>query len=201
MRVYVESNFVVELSLRQEEVDACEEILALAVSRRVELVVPMIALLEPSETLRRRQAVMSDFATRLGENLRELERISLAGVAKGANQHLVKGFRDAINDWKPRLSAVRQSIARVARVLPLDVDLMDRAETLVFDGLMEKEPDALVLAAVIRDLTQHPAPALFVNRNTRDFDDHKSGLKSLGCDLLGTFSHALSRLRKLSPSP
>ncbi len=42
MRVYVESNFVLELVLEQEQHQACEEILALAASRTIELVLPTL---------------------------------------------------------------------------------------------------------------------------------------------------------------
>jgi hypothetical protein len=40
MTVYVESNFVLEQALQQEQCDACDEIQQLAVSGGVSLVVP-----------------------------------------------------------------------------------------------------------------------------------------------------------------
>ena len=51
MRVYVESNFVLELVLEQEQHQACEEILTLAASRTIELALPAFALIEPYESM------------------------------------------------------------------------------------------------------------------------------------------------------
>ena len=54
MNVYVESNFVLELALLQEQSASCEEILGLCEAGRVQLVVPAYSLAEPYETLVRR---------------------------------------------------------------------------------------------------------------------------------------------------
>ena len=54
MRVYVESNFVLELVLEQEQHLACREIVRLAEAGIIELVVPAFGLLEPYMTLHRR---------------------------------------------------------------------------------------------------------------------------------------------------
>jgi hypothetical protein len=50
MRVYAESNFVLELVLEHEQGTACEEVVCLAESRRVELALPAHALIEPYQT-------------------------------------------------------------------------------------------------------------------------------------------------------
>ena len=55
MNVYIESNFVLELALLQEQSSSCEEILGLCESRGVRFVVPAYSLAEPYETLTRRQ--------------------------------------------------------------------------------------------------------------------------------------------------
>jgi hypothetical protein len=44
---YVESNFVLELAFRQEDSASCEELLALAESRQIELLIPAYCLGEP----------------------------------------------------------------------------------------------------------------------------------------------------------
>ena len=51
MNVYVESNFVLELALLQEQSASGEAILRLGEEHRVHLVVPAYALVEPYETL------------------------------------------------------------------------------------------------------------------------------------------------------
>ena len=61
MTVYVESNFVLELALLQEQHESCDRVVSLASENRVRLVVPAYSLVEPYETLTRffkkRQAI------------------------------------------------------------------------------------------------------------------------------------------------
>lgn len=52
MRVYVESNFVLEIALEQEQHRACEDLVRLAEDAAIELVLPSFALLEPYHTHR-----------------------------------------------------------------------------------------------------------------------------------------------------
>ena len=51
MTVYVESNFVLEQALQQEQCDACDEILNLAVSGAISLLVPAFSLADPHQAL------------------------------------------------------------------------------------------------------------------------------------------------------
>ncbi len=51
MDVYVESNFVLELALLQEQYKSCQELLDLAESKKIRLIVPAFSLAEPYETL------------------------------------------------------------------------------------------------------------------------------------------------------
>jgi hypothetical protein len=55
MRVYAESNFVLEIVLEQEQHQACEELVSLASAGSIELVLPAFALLEPYQTIVRRK--------------------------------------------------------------------------------------------------------------------------------------------------
>ena len=51
MNVYVESNFVLELALLQEQFASCEKMLGLCRSGDIPLVIPAYSLAEPYETL------------------------------------------------------------------------------------------------------------------------------------------------------
>ena len=51
MTAYVESNFVLEHALQQEQSDACNGILDLAASGRISLVAPAFSLSEPHQAL------------------------------------------------------------------------------------------------------------------------------------------------------
>jgi hypothetical protein len=66
VNVYVESNFVLEHALEQEECDTCAEIIRLASANRLKLVIPAFSLAEPHYAIFGKAKTRS----RLGEDLR-----------------------------------------------------------------------------------------------------------------------------------
>lgn len=71
MNVYVESNFILELALQQEQAAACEKILSICEAGKAKLVLPAFCIAEPYETLVRRAKhrgnLSRDLATELGQ--------------------------------------------------------------------------------------------------------------------------------------
>jgi hypothetical protein len=65
MIVGVESNFVLELTFRQEEAADCTRILTFAKQKAIQLVIPACALFEPYETLIRRSKERDNVAREL----------------------------------------------------------------------------------------------------------------------------------------
>jgi hypothetical protein len=59
VNVYVESNFVLELALLQEQHASCEDILRLCEAGKAQLIIPAYSLAEPHETLRAHRKVAS----------------------------------------------------------------------------------------------------------------------------------------------
>lgn len=74
MIVAVESNFVLELTYRQEEAPECERIVELANSGAIRLAIPACALFEPFETLARRRINREEILKELRKELQELAR-------------------------------------------------------------------------------------------------------------------------------
>jgi predicted nucleic acid-binding protein len=74
MRVYAESNFVLEIVLEQEQHQACEELVSLASAGSIELVLPAFALLEPYQTIVRRKDDGKRFRDSLVDHAKQLER-------------------------------------------------------------------------------------------------------------------------------
>ena len=74
MTVYVESNFVLEQSLQQEECDSCAEIIELASKGRVTLAVPAFSLAEPHVAILRKEKARSRLSNDLRAQLFELGR-------------------------------------------------------------------------------------------------------------------------------
>src|SRR5438477_1309559 len=74
MTVYVESNFVLEQSLQQEECDSCAEIIDLALKGRVSLAVPAFSLAEPHVAISGKEKIRARLSNDLRTQLFELGR-------------------------------------------------------------------------------------------------------------------------------
>jgi hypothetical protein len=74
MTAYVESNFVLELALQQEECEACGAILELAGQGRLVLVVPAFSLAEPHGAIAVKEKVRNQLRRDLDAQVRDLAR-------------------------------------------------------------------------------------------------------------------------------
>lgn len=124
MNVYVESNFVLELALVQEQFESCEKLLVISEAKRVRLVVPAYSLAEPYETLARRQKQCK----RPKEEFdRELDQIARSE----AHKDRLRGFRDltallinVADEATDQLEGVRSRMIKAACVIPLDASIL-----------------------------------------------------------------------------
>ena len=197
MKVYVESNFVLELALRQEQARSCEEILDLC-GRGLRLFVPAYSLAEPYETLvrrrRQRRRVMRD----LESEWRQLARsAAYSDHAEGFDTVSALLISSAEQD-ATRLEAVRAKIMEVGDVIPLEESVL--AASTRYQGAYGFEPqDAIVFASVVTHLEGDTAgeSSCFLNRNSRDFDDQRvvDELDRHGCKLLPRFDSGLEFLQ------
>lgn len=76
MRVYVETNFVLECVLGQEQSQSCTAILTLATDGLIELVIPAFSVIEPYQRLTRRKRDRTDLKLRLDRERSEIARVS-----------------------------------------------------------------------------------------------------------------------------
>jgi hypothetical protein len=71
MNVYVESNFVLEHALQQEEYDSCSEIIQLASQGRITLLIPAFSLAEPHQAIagkaKARSRLSAELSAQLGD--------------------------------------------------------------------------------------------------------------------------------------
>lgn len=195
MRVYAESNFVLELALEQEQHTECEALVQLAADRTIELALPAYALLEPYQTLMRRRRDVHDLQLKLAAQEKQLERTaSITAEAprlREAGDLLLRATQDAAS----RFIDVRRALLKMARIIPVDGSALGEAEALAVDLGLEL-PDAVMLASVLADATARPSPSIFLNRNTKDFGDPdiKDRLARVDCTLIWKFSDGLARI-------
>jgi predicted nucleic acid-binding protein len=120
MNVYVETNFVLEHALEQEECDTCAEIIRLASTGQLRLVVPAFSLAEPYYAIygkaKSRSCLGEDLRVHLGQlgrsrRHREIPATfdALAAALIASAQFEREGVRRAVSE-----------LIQAAEVIPLD---------------------------------------------------------------------------------
>lgn len=190
MNVYVESNFVLELVLTQEQHAACEEILRLCEGLDARLVIPAYSLAEPYAQLIRRHNERKQLKTALDREFGQLARTT-------AYRHRISELRDVVaflassaDEESLRLESIGSRLLRSAEVIPLDDEVLSLAAERRGDGILSPQ-DSLVYASVLAHLRRSPQQgSCFLNRDL-DFEepDLLAELERYGCKLVPSFDH------------
>ena len=202
MKVYVESNFVLELALLQEQHISCEEILRLAESAGIQLAIPAYSLIEPYEAFIRHHQQRKRIKRDLDIEIRQIARTIDYGHRLHGFQDISAILIDSAYEEAKRLELVRARLLKVAEVIPLE------AEILVAAMQYQREhdflpQDAVIYASILANL-DHSAPTIgcFLNRNSKDFDDPDivEELKKKNCKLLPRFDSGYDYIRRFGSS-
>lgn len=122
--LYVESNFVVELALSQEQHESCERLIELAGTDKVNLIVPAYSLVEPYEKIGRQASDRLKVSKALEAEAKHLSRSTSYHDEIDAMQHVTgllvrssaeekEGLRSAID----RIRAIAKSFRWTLRSL------------------------------------------------------------------------------------
>jgi len=205
MNVYVESNFVLEQALEQEQCESCEELVRIAASGSIHLVIPAFSLAEPHITLMRKGNERTRLSTELQKQLSELGRSKPYRQTSNSFSALTELLIRSADRERAGLREAIDGLLRAAEVIPLNSDVFYRAGGIQV-ALDMSDQDSIVLASVVGHLAETaPTESCFLNRNTKDFDDPKvrDALDDFGCRFFGRFDDGLrfvkEYLRKAVP--
>lgn len=196
MRVYVESNFVLEAALAQEQAAACGKILDLAEQRSVDLFLPAFCLAEPYHTLGGRHIQRQELSQRLGRELQQLSRSAPLTEQTNAHREAVAFLTRVGEDEALRHRQATKRLLTSAQLLPLDREVIERSWDLELNHDLTG-PDAIVLASVLMHLERaRSGDSLFLTKNAKDFEDPDivANLTAQDCALLTNFDHGLARI-------
>ena len=201
MIVYVESNFILEIALEQNQATAAESILALAESGQIELAFSAFALSEPFSTITRRWKERDRLLESTGL---ELQQIARAGK------------------YKPLENEYRDLFGRLRQIKLVNLDLLEKVTSRMlgagraigsegsYFGQKFPEyknryelslPDAIIYTSVIYDLQQQQSQKAkcFVSRDEAAFGRKSSHfleieteLQSYNCRYRNGFEAALN---------
>ena len=197
MIVYVETNFLLELAYLQESCESCEEILQLAESRSISLVLPAFCISEAYLTWRRKNNERQKFHTQLQTYLQELSRSApfrgLADQYREVMTALIAGSEES----RDRLVAAIGRVEAAGETIPLTATVIYIAGSYE-DAYALSPQDALVLASVKVDAEQRSGSQCFVTRD-RGFDKQKIREELRNerseCKVIFSFGDAVSHVR------
>ena len=189
MNIYVESNFVLELALLQEQYKACESILAICEAGETKLVLPAFCIAEPYETLIRRAKQRGNLSRELTAELGQLLRSESYREEVDTLQNVTNILVRSGEEEKQRLNETLDRILSITEVIPLERNILVSA-IIHQTSLDLSPPDSIVYASVLHHLsTNAPAKSCFLNRNSKDFDDPDivDALDIYSCKMLPRF--------------
>lgn len=218
MIVYVESNFVLETALSQEQSVSAEAILSLAEQGKIALAFPSFALSEPFTTFMHRSGRRLRLYRELDITLKEIKRSeSLRGIALSM-ETLVAALKLAREIEFDPLHAVFGRMLAAGRSIEIDSSIF--SDALVYqDSLSLFSQDSIIYAAVISDLKKRPQAErkCFLSRDKHAFSESddpllkkssknkfeagssiNAELKQHNCQYMGSFDNRLNFIQRFS---
>lgn len=195
MIVYVESNFILELALGQEQSAAAEALLAGAEQGKLTLAFPEFAISEPFATLTQRGKRQLELSKRPAEELRQLQRsrphqqaISTILTAPAILSSIAQIEAARLHDTVQRL---------LASGTALHLDSAAFSGAVADQSLYQLAPqDSIIYAVVVADLRARPSGEsnVFISRNWKDFrsPDILAELQSHNCAYAESFDEGLA---------
>ena len=206
MRVFAETNFLLEIAYRQADFRSCLRLVAAAEHGELDLLIPAICFAEASESLRRRSVRFQTLGERLKEEVEQLTRGSHPEIdpfKRDANDLTVRmsGFTPR---ERLRFSRLRTRPIAAECVLLSDEKAVEKAAAfeLPWEEVDRGRPrgygrtDAAILGCVVADLAARPATdAVFVttDRGLREHPVTTDACARVGCEVRDGFDEVARR--------
>lgn len=202
MIVYVESNFVVEIALGQEQAASAEAILALAESGKIELVFPGFALSEPFATITHRNRERERLSKTLADMLRQLRRSAPHQQTVSTLQSVPGILTDLAGKEMDLLQETVKRLLNAGRSIELNSRIFEQA--IAYQFMFDLSPqDSIIYAAIIADLLNQTrkSPKCFISRDKRAFNDPNimAELTSYNCQYAVNMSGTLNFIEHSLP--
>ncbi len=203
MIVYVETNFILELALRQEQHAACRNLLNLVAGHpgSLEIALPTYCVGEALEAWgRKRKERLEAHETALRTMDQVARSAPYRAKSKETRRRLNALIVSSTESQERELDRILEEVTRTARLLPVTTTTPAEAQRLRKSRSFRRSQDAMVYAAVLSDLGHRRGSghACFVTRDRRDFHtnpDVRDDLRTAGCALLSRFPDALGWAR------
>ncbi len=197
MNIYVETNFILELTFQQEQWVSCEQILELCQTGQSKLIIPAYSLAEPHEKLNRQAKSRRKLKQSLDSELRQLSRTIPYQSRIKSIQDIASLLIQSNAEEQQRFIDCRERLLHTGEIIPLTAAILLEAAAYEVPYNLGAQ-DALIYASVISHLRQYkPQTACFLNRNSKDFDipNIVDELQALNCKMIPRFDHGYNFLQ------
>lgn len=193
MDIYLESNYVLELALLQEQVKSCERIIDLADDRYIRLVIPAYCLAEPYEVQYRLRKRRTEFSEKLKGEFDQLSRSDSYRDKKDTFQQITEFLVTSQEEERVRLDEIILRLTDIGEVINLTREIV--TESIIFQQDLDLSPqDSFVFASIHNHLKKSGTEeSCFISRNSKDFSnpDIVDELEKKKCKILFNFEDGL----------
>jgi predicted nucleic acid-binding protein len=190
INVYVESNFILEILLEQEDKSDCDSILFLAKNAIINLIIPEFAISEVFETVVRNAKNRISLAEKLSYDLNKFGAFYSSEEYTTFTEKIIS-FGDSMESMLISLEKLLGNILECAELIPISKDVVLNS----FGTNKLKSPqDSIIYSSVIEHLNKKKSNInCFINKNSKDFDDPdvKKRIKDLDCKAIFQFNTGL----------
>jgi predicted nucleic acid-binding protein len=194
MNVYVESNFVLEHALEQEDYDSSVKMIGLAANHQIRLIIPAFSLAESHQAMSGKEKARSRLGKDLRMHLSELSRSRPHREIPASFDALAAALIATAQFEREGVRRTVKALLQVSEIIPLDVSILQSAAATELEYGLSGQ-DSIVLASVLAHLKANtPAESCFLNRNSKDFHDPHilERLDAFRCKFFARFAPALA---------
>lgn len=202
MIVYVESNFLLEMALEQEQCSFAHTIVSLAANCQIELAYPSFVLSEPIESIMRARRERNITQKSLENIIDGLER---SESHKQNVDHLEKSIEILENvhgSQAALLCIILEQLLHAGRCMSIDLASFREASAYQRNLKLSLQ-DSIIYSAMIADLKNQPQDEVkcFLSRDHRAFGSDadqriKTELAKYNCRYIGSFSQGLNFIQR-----
>ena len=205
MIVYIESNFILELALEQEQSYAAQAILQSAEKGIIKLAFSSFVLSEPFECLMRERRERNALHASLMRNLSNLQRSEPHKQIMLDLEPVVSVLRDAHMRQVSLLHSTFERLLSIGECI--EVNITNFREALSYQHSLGLSPqDSIIYAALVADLKTRSEKEIkcFLSRDRKAFDNNddrsiKAELAASNCRYIGSFIQGWDFIQRATP--
>lgn len=172
MIVYVESNFILELVLLQDQYKSCENILELCQKGKIDLVLPAFCVAETFHTQVSKTRVREELSRKVTDEIRQLSRSKPYEEVISELGNIASFFLKVSEEQIARFHQTLDRTLKTAEIIPLDSKILSFADKLQSAHKFSTPQDSVVLASVLSHLSKIAVgKKCFLERDEKDFKD------------------------------